>query len=84
MKIIESVIGLLVSVMKVDTKQYYDETREYKHSTECINIVDASFVGIGWYMRHHHEEGEILFYHIYLMRLNRSTLNLSIPNTHYS
>ena len=63
-KIIDSNIGLLVSVMKVDTKQYYDETRHYKHSTEYINIVDASFVGNGWYMRHHHEEGEILFYHM--------------------
>ena len=50
--------------MKVDTKQYYDATREYKHSTEYINIVDASFVGIGVYMGHHHEEGEILFYHM--------------------
>ena len=63
-KIIDSIIGLLVSVMKVDTKQYYDETREYKHSTEYINVVDASFVGIGVYMGHHHEEGEILFYHM--------------------
>ena len=61
---IDSIIGLLVSVMKVDTKQYYDATRHYKHSTEYINIVDASFVGIGGYMWHQHEEGEILFYHM--------------------
>ena len=65
-KIIDSIIGLLVSVMKVDTKQYYDDARDYKHYTEYINIVDASLVGIGGggYMRHHHEEGKELFYHM--------------------